>query len=202
MSGSQEAPRRRGSHARALRLPERGEPQRPNAAPPGSKAPTLLGEFMLLLMKVAFVAVFAGMVLVFLFGIMQQGDESMMPAMREGDLTVYYRLQKDYSAGDLIVVNDGERKEVRRVVAVAGDTVDFNEDGLVVNGYHQSEDRIYAETLPFADGIAYPVTIAEGQVFVMGDDRPRSKDSRLYGPVDVDTGTEGEVMTVIRRRNF
>lgn len=167
-----------------------------------SRELSLVSELLLLLLKIGFVAAFAALVLVFLFGIAQQPDESMSPAVREGDLIAYYRLQKDYSAGDLIVVNDGERKEVRRVIAVEGDEVSFDEDGLVINGYHQSEERIYAETLPFSEGIGYPLKIGEGQVFVMGDNRPQSEDSRLYGPVDVETGTEGEVMTMIRRRNF
>lgn len=163
---------------------------------------SLLAELALLGLKVVFVFGFVAMVLVFLFGLFQSPDESMMPAVREGDLIVYYRLQKSYAAGDLIVVNDGTQKEVRRVVAVAGDKVEFSEDGLVVNGYRQSEDKIYTQTLPFSQGITYPVTVQEGQVFVMGDNRPESKDSRLYGPVDIKSGTEGEVMTVVRRRNF
>ena len=177
------------------------KPAEPEPEGRGSE-PSLLGELVLLVVKIAFVAGFAAMVLVFLFGLTQVTDESMGPAVREGDLVVYYRLQKDYSAGDLVVVNDGERKEVRRVIAVAGDEVSFDEDGLVINGYHQSEERIFTETLPYTDGITYPVVLGDGQVFVMGDNRPLSRDSRLYGPVDIETGTEGEVMTVIRRRNF
>ena len=164
--------------------------------------PSLVAELVLLVLKVAFVLGFVAMVFVFLFGMVQQPDGSMDPALREGDLIVYYRLQKEYAAGDVIVVDDGDTKELRRVIAVAGDTVDFTSDGLVVNGYHQSEDRIYAETLPFTAGISYPITVGEGQVFVMGDNRTGSKDSRLYGPVDIESGTEGKVMTVVRRRNF
>lgn len=164
--------------------------------------PSLAAELLLLALKLAFVVGFVAMVFVFLFGVFQAPDESMDPAFREGDLVVYYRLQKDYAAGDVIVVNDGGTEEIRRVIAVAGDVVDFSEDGLMVNGYRQSEDRIYTDTLPFTEGITYPVTVGEGQVFVMGDNRPESKDSRLYGTVDIETGTEGEVMTVVRRRNF
>lgn len=159
-------------------------------------------QLILLLLKVAMVLGFIAMVFLFLFGVVQVSDESMRPAVREGDLVVYYRLQKDYAAGDLVVVDDGDEQEVRRVIAVAGDTVDFTSDGLVINGYLQSESSIYAETEPFTGGITYPVTVGEGQVFVMGDNRPSSKDSRIYGPVDIQSGTEGEAMTIIRRRNF
>ena len=170
----------------------------------GSEDPDqpLAAQLLLLLLKVAMVLGFVAMVFLFLFGVTQAPDESMRPAVREGDLVVYYRLQRDYAAGDLVVVDDGGTREVRRVVAVAGDEVDFSADGLVINGYLQSEQGIYAETEPFAGGITYPVTVGEGQVFVMGDNRPSSKDSRIYGPVDINTGTEGEAMTVIRRRNF
>lgn len=164
--------------------------------------PSLAAELLLLVLKIAFVLGFVAMVFLFVFGLFQAPDESMSPALREGDLVVYYRLEKSYAAGDVIVVDDGDSKELRRVVAVAGDTVEFSSDGLVINGYLQSEDKIYTETLPFTEGITYPVTVGEGQVFVMGDNRPESKDSRLYGPVDIDTSTEGKVMTVIRRRNF
>lgn len=159
-------------------------------------------QLVLLLLKVAMVVGFIAMVFLFLFGVVQAGDESMRPAVREGDLVVYYRLQKDYAAGDVIVVDDGDEKEVRRVIAVAGDEVDFTSDGLMINGYLQSEQGIYAETEPFTQGVTYPVTVGEGQVFVMGDNRPSSKDSRIYGPVDVQSGTEGKAMTIVRRRNF
>lgn len=183
-----------------------GSPPPGDGAPPpgapGEAEPSLPRQLLLLLLKVGMVLGFVAMVFLFLFGVVQAPDESMRPAVREGDLVVYYRLQRDYAAGDLVVVDDGGEREVRRVVAVAGDEVDFSADGLVINGYLQSEQGIYAETEPFTGGITYPVTVGEGQVFVMGDNRPSSKDSRLYGPVDVRSGTEGEAMTVIRRRNF
>ena len=100
-------------------------------------------QLILLLLKVAMVLGFIAMVFLFLFGVVQVGDESMRPAVREGDLVVYYRLQKDYVAGDLIVVDDGDDEEVRRVIAVEGDEVDFSSDGLLINGYLQSETSIY-----------------------------------------------------------
>lgn len=189
---AQEAP------APSTRVPD----QTVGSEPTAQGEPPLFAELVLLVLKLAFVVGFVAMVFVFLFGLYQAPDESMSPALREGDLVVYYRLQKDYAAGDVIVVDDGDKLELRRVVAVGGDKVDFSQDGLVINGYRQSEDAIYTETLPFSAGITYPVTVGEGQVFVMGDNRPESQDSRIYGAVDIETGTEGEVMTVVRRRNF
>ena len=184
-------------------MPSHFSPTPGNAGPTdeGSE-PSLAAELILLVLKIAFVLGFVAMVFLFVFGLVQAPDESMSPALKEGDLVVYYRLEKNYAAGDVIVVDDGDSKELRRVVAVAGDTVEFSSDGLVVNGYLQSEDKIYTETLPFTEGITYPITVGEGQVFVMGDNRPESKDSRLYGPVDIGTSTEGKVMTAIRRRGF
>ena len=189
--------------AREVPAPSTRVPDQPvGPAPKAQGEPSLLAELVLLVLKLAFVVGFVAMVFVFLFGLYQAPDESMSPALREGDLVVYYRLQKDYAAGDVIVVVDGDELELRRVIAVAGDEVDFSEDGLMVNGYRQSEGAIYTGTLPVSAGITYPVTVGEGQVFVMGDNRPESQDSRIYGAVDIETGTEGEVMTVVRRRNF
>jgi len=86
-------------------------------------------------------------------------------------------------------------------VAVAGDTVDITEDGLLINGSLVQEQNIFGETLHYEDGISLPITIEDGQVFVLGDRRGNSVDSRLYGPVNI-KDTLGKVMTIIRRRNI
>lgn len=175
--------------------------QLPN--PEDEPAETSLGsELLLLMIKLALVVGFIATAFFFIFGVFQMPDESMLPALREGDLVVYYHLQKDYKAGDVVVVEEEGKLACRRVVAVAGDTVDLTADGLVINGYLQSEEHIYTPTEPFKGGATFPVQVGQGQVFVLGDNRPQSKDSRWYGLVDIDTSTKGEVMTVVRRRNF
>lgn len=159
-------------------------------------------EFLLLLLKIGLVAAFLLFMTTFLFGITQVRDTSMSPAVKEGDLVVYYRPQKNYVVNDAIVVDDKGKLQVRRVVAVAGDTVDISSDGgLIINGSTQIEDDIYTNTLPYKDGITFPVTVGEGEVFVLGDNRTTAEDSRIYGPVKI-SATKGRVMTVIRRRGI
>lgn len=164
--------------------------------------PSLKGDALLLVFKIAFCCIFLFVVFTMIFGLEVAKDESMRPSIREGDIILYFRMHKDYMAKDLVVVEEGDETYVRRVIATAGDEVGMNEDGILINGYHQQEDEIYTETEAMVDGIDYPLTISEGQVFVMGDDRPISRDSRLYGPVDIKTATKGKVLIAIKRRHL
>ena len=168
----------------------------------GRASPSLAADAMLLLFKIAFTCIFLAVVFTMIFGVKIVKDDSMKPSIREGDVILYYRLNKDYRAKDLVVVEEGGEKSVRRVIATAGDEVGMNEDGILVNGYHQQEDEIYTDTEAFIDGIKYPLKIAEGQVFVMGDDRPTARDSRMYGPVDIKSATKGKVLLAIKRRHL
>ena len=81
------------------------------------------------------------------------------------------------------------------------DTVDMTEEGMSINGYLQQEIGIYEETLPYTEGIRYPVTVGKGEVFVLGDRREQAVDSRIYGTVQT-KDTCGCVMTVIRQRGI
>ncbi|SHK87008.1 signal peptidase I [Hespellia stercorisuis] len=163
--------------------------------------PSLLQEILFLFLKIGAILILLVLLFTFLFGIFRNGDNSMAPGFREGDLVVYYRLDKAYIASDNLVVEYEGKKQVRRVVAVAGDTVDITEEGLLINGSLQDEPRIYEETKRYAQGIDFPVTIKEGEVFLLGDSREQATDSRIYGPVQV-KDTLGKVMTLIRRRDM
>lgn len=193
-------PRRHGSGSHqqlSRRSPGQSETtQRPT----GTTSP--MTDLLLLLFKVGLIVVFVLVLMTFFYGITQVRDESMNPAFKEGDLVIYYRLDKDYASQDAIVVDYNGTLQVRRVVAVAGDTVDISADGgLIINGSTQIEDEIYTTTLPYTDGITFPVTVGEGEVFVLGDDRTRAEDSRIYGTVSI-SATKGAVMTLIRRRGL
>lgn len=137
----------------------------------------------------------------FVFGIYRNQDADMYPAVKDGDLVVYYRLDKDYIASDCIVLSYDGRQQVRRVVAVEGDTVDITEQGLVINGQLQWETYVYEETRRYAEGVDFPITLQAGEVFVLGDARAGATDSRIYGAINV-ADTKGKVMLFLRRRDF
>jgi len=162
---------------------------------------SLLRELGALVFKIAVIAGIAAVLVNFVYGLHYNVEPCMHPSVKDGDLVMYYRWNKNYHADDLILVTFLGNKQVRRVVATAGDTVDITEHGLVINGAIQYELGIYQQTQRYADGIDFPVTLGEGQVFVLGDARENSTDSRVYGPVNINN-THGKVITIFRRRNL
>lgn len=158
-------------------------------------------ELLFLFIKIGILAVLAVVLFGFVFGIYRCSDNAMNPAFRNGDLIFYYRLQKEYQSSDAVVLEKNQETQVRRIIAKAGDAVDITEEGLKINGYLQQENEIYSETLPYVEGITFPITLKEGEYFVLGDDRSNAKDSRMYGVIKQEE-IKGIVMTLLRRRGF
>ena len=158
---------------------------------------SLLNDILKLLLKILVIVLVFMLMFTFLFGTTKVTSNSMDPNIKEGDRVIYYRLDKNYVATNCVAFRYNGQTQVMRVVAVAGDTVDMTEDGFVINGALQSEPDPTKDTLPFKEGTTYPVKLKKGEVFLMGDNRPESVDSREFGPVNA-KDTLGELMTVIR----
>lgn len=78
----------------------------------------LLGCFLLIL---AFYVIFR-----YVIGIAFVNDSSMEPTLTQGELVVYYRLDRDYGNDDIVVVRRGDaRREVKRIAACGGEEADF-----------------------------------------------------------------------------
>jgi len=163
--------------------------------------PSVWRELGALLIKIAVIAIAFALIFTFFYGFHRNTDPDMAPMVKTGDLVLFYRLDTDYAVGDLLLLDFQGHRQVRRVVARAGDTVDIIDGHLVINGAMQQEPEIAGETHQYETGVAFPLTVGPDQVFVLGDAREHATDSRIYGPVD--TGdTLGTVITVIRRRNL
>ena len=167
-----------------------------------TQQPSALRDLMYLLLKIAIIALAFVLLFTFLFGITRYADPSMSPAIKDGDLVIFHRYtQSGYWPQDVIVLSYNGQTQVRRVIATAGDTVDITEAGLMINGALQQEPGIYEKTERYQDGADFPLTVPEGQVFVLGDSRTGATDSRIYGCVKIED-TLGKVMAVIRRRGI
>ena len=117
---------------------------------------------------------------------------SMVPTLQDGDrlLVLNSMLYDDYKYGDIVVLRKEtflEEPIVKRVIATEGQTVDidFDEGVVYVDGQALEEDYINERTY-LEEGTEFPLTVPEGSIFVMGDNRNRSSDSRdsRLGTVD------------------
>ena len=144
-----------------------------------------------------------------IIGVTHMNSGDMYPRMDAGDLLLFYRLDKNVKAQDVIVINkvtpdSGGKKElfICRVVAVGGDTVEITEDQqLLVNGNAVVESNIFYRTPPYEGYTQYPIVLRTGQCFVLADSRVGGNDSRWFGPVNKKE-ILGTVITVIRRNNL
>lgn len=98
----------------------------------------------------------------------------------------------EVQAGDIVYFTDpevGGRSLIKRCVATAGQTVEITDAGsLIIDGETQSEAYTNGEpTYPLSSGITYPYTVPEGCIFVLGDNRTNSQDSRYFGAIDQST---------------
>lgn len=134
-------------------------------------------------------------VVLFTFGARLIGVDghSMLPTLQNGDrmLVLNSMLYHDYKYGDVVVLRkDTFLKEpiVKRVIATAGQTVDIDFDSGTVYVEGEPLQEEYINELTFLEeGTAFPLTVPEGHIFVMGDNRNRSSDSRDANLGTVDT---------------
>ena len=141
----------------------------------------------------------------FIFGFFVVYNDDMFPKMVPSDLLIYYRLDRDFYVGDVVVVGKNDANYALRIVASGGDTVDISEEGqLIVNNSYQAESNIFYPTGQYdqtESQVTFPMKLKENEVFVLGDMRKGAKDSRYFGPVEKNE-IKGKVFTLLRRSGF
>lgn len=125
----------------------------------------------------------------------------MRPTAGDGDLVLTTRVIDSLESDDLVVYEEDGKQVLGRVVAQPGDTVEITDDGeLKVNGNEQASVT-QGSTTKGSSSIVYPITLEEGQYFVLNDDRDDVSDSREYGAVGLNA-IQGKVIALLRIREI
>ena len=148
-------------------------------------------QYQFFILRVLFLLVVLWVLFFKIIGLTQMPSGDMYPRLDNGDFVMFYRLDTTPKAQDLIVYEKVDSKGqtvtmISRVIAVPGDKVEFTENGdVIVNGNTLIEPNIYYRGTQYRGETAptYPVTLKEGEYFVLGDRRDQAYDSRAFGTV-------------------
>jgi signal peptidase I len=182
----------------ATRARDDGKPA-PKSAAARRKTRRTVIEWAILLGSALVIAL---LIKTFLFQAFYIPSESMKPTLNVGDRVlvnkVSYRAH-DVNRGDIVVFETPPRAEdangtikdlVKRVIGLPGETIEAHEGVVFVNGRQLEEpylqNGVRTCALNSAPGSCIDIeatTIPSGDVFVMGDNRSASKDSRAFGPI-------------------
>ena len=124
------------------------------------------------------VAAMAVLVAVFIMPVLQIYGQSMTPTLSEGNIVLSLKGSK-FETGDIVAFYYNNKILVKRVIAQSGEWVDIDNRGNVfVNGTQLDEPYITDKSIGDECDIIFPYQVPESRVFVMGDHRSVSLDSR------------------------
>jgi signal peptidase I len=122
-------------------------------------------------------------------------QESMQRTLEQGQYLLVDKLTPrfdPYSRGDIVVFTPPNEPAgnstpfIKRVIGLPGDRVELREGRVFVNGKALEEPYIYDEQPTEPTGDRSTFSVPEGTLFVMGDHRANSTDSRVFGPIPLD----------------
>lgn len=130
------------------------------------------------------------------FAQIQVFDVSMQNTFFEGHRLIENKLSVRFSQperGDVVIINDPDLPErlIKRVIGLPGETIHITDGEVWIDGVRLDEPYVKGSTYPST--LAMPYQIPDNHVFVMGDNRERSMDSRSMGAIPL-THIEGKTV--------
>lgn len=141
-----------------------------------SMVPNLRNEEMLLVNRNAYRSVDLG------------GVQAVLPGEDDPDGADFYPFSPP-ERGDIVVFdppNNANKPYIKRIIGLPGESISFGGGSVFVNGQELDEPYIDEETVCEGRREFCEVVVPEGDVFVLGDNRTNSSDSRFFGPVPID----------------
>lgn len=118
----------------------------------------------------------------------------MQPTLQDGDRILLNTFRKTYNRGDIVVFHLlDDRLFIKRVIGVAGDNVKISDGSVYLNGKELDELYVGGQGTLYGQEMVVP----EGHVYLMGDNRGNSTDSRLIGAIP-----EGDIVGSLMLRIF
>lgn len=149
------------------------------------------GEVLDWVISIGVAVVAVAIINMFIFVQVQVDGKSMYPTLEHGDRLFAVRFLYTPEQGDIVVLEPyletgsvkaklmfGRTLYIKRVIATGGQEIDIRDNGVYIDGKLYDEPYIAETVKTYGGAMAYPLTVPNDCVFVMGDNREHSKDSR------------------------